>query len=55
VLVKYDSRIHRVLVLTAVEKVIVTSYLFPQGKFSLDRLKAVSGVVGKDRLVVDVR
>ncbi|OSD04316.1 Phosphoribosylformimino-5-aminoimidazole carboxamide ribotide isomerase [Trametes coccinea BRFM310] len=35
-------------------KVIVTSYLFPDGKFSLDRLKAVSNAVGKDRLVVDV-
>ncbi|KAF9055263.1 Phosphoribosylformimino-5-aminoimidazole carboxamide ribotide isomerase [Hymenopellis radicata] len=35
-------------------KVIVTSFLFPNAKFSLDRLKAVSGAVGKDRLVVDV-
>ncbi|KAI0638253.1 Phosphoribosylformimino-5-aminoimidazole carboxamide ribotide isomerase [Trametes polyzona] len=35
-------------------KVIVTSYLFPEGRFSLDRLKAVSAAVGKDRLVVDV-
>ncbi|KAI0677479.1 Phosphoribosylformimino-5-aminoimidazole carboxamide ribotide isomerase [Trametes maxima] len=35
-------------------KVIVTSYLFPEGKFSLERLKAVSTAVGKDRLVVDV-
>ncbi|KAF8914597.1 Phosphoribosylformimino-5-aminoimidazole carboxamide ribotide isomerase [Mucidula mucida] len=35
-------------------KVIVTSFLFPEAKFSLDRLKAVSDAVGKDRLVVDV-
>ncbi|KAJ8481738.1 hypothetical protein ONZ51_g5824 [Trametes cubensis] len=35
-------------------KVIVTSYLFPEGKFSLERLKAVCSAVGKDRLVVDV-
>ncbi|KAH9899804.1 Phosphoribosylformimino-5-aminoimidazole carboxamide ribotide isomerase [Cubamyces lactineus] len=35
-------------------KVIVTSYLFPEGKFSLERLRAVYNAVGKDRLVVDV-
>ncbi|KAJ3511084.1 hypothetical protein NLJ89_g4304 [Agrocybe chaxingu] len=35
-------------------KVIVTSYLFPDGKFSLNRLKAVNSSVGKERLVVDV-
>lgn len=35
-------------------QVIVTSYLFPQGNFSLARLKALSSLVGKDRLVVDV-
>ncbi|TFK28743.1 N--5 [Coprinopsis marcescibilis] len=35
-------------------KVIVTSYLFPGGKFSLDRLQVLSKVVGKDNLVVDV-
>ncbi|KAG6919434.1 hypothetical protein DXG01_006317 [Tephrocybe rancida] len=35
-------------------KVIVTSYLFPDAKFSLERLKRVSSVVGKDKLVVDV-
>ncbi|RDX55695.1 Phosphoribosylformimino-5-aminoimidazole carboxamide ribotide isomerase [Lentinus brumalis] len=35
-------------------KVIVTSYLFPSGKFSLERLQAVSSAVGKDKLVVDV-
>ncbi|KAH8830887.1 Phosphoribosylformimino-5-aminoimidazole carboxamide ribotide isomerase [Flagelloscypha sp. PMI_526] len=35
-------------------KVIVTSYLFPDAKFSLEKLKAVSEVVGRDKLVVDV-
>ncbi|KAH9846970.1 Phosphoribosylformimino-5-aminoimidazole carboxamide ribotide isomerase [Lenzites betulinus] len=35
-------------------KVIVTSYLFPDGRFSLERLQAVSAAVGKERLVVDV-
>lgn len=37
------------------EKVIVTSYLFPHAKFSLERLQDLSQRVGKDRLVVDVR
>ena len=36
-------------------QIIVTSYLFPDTKFSLERLQRVSSVVGKDRLVVDVR
>ena len=36
-------------------KVIVTSYLFPDAKFSLGRLQKISSVIGKDRLVVDVR
>ncbi|KAJ3998994.1 Phosphoribosylformimino-5-aminoimidazole carboxamide ribotide isomerase [Lentinula boryana] len=35
-------------------KVIVTSFLFPNSKFSLQRLEAISSTVGKDRLVVDV-
>ncbi|KAI8069745.1 Phosphoribosylformimino-5-aminoimidazole carboxamide ribotide isomerase [Gilbertella persicaria] len=35
-------------------KVIVTSYLFPDAKFSLDRLVQLSQLVGKDKLVVDV-
>ncbi|KAK7470649.1 Enzyme that catalyzes the fourth step in the histidine pathway, variant 2 [Stygiomarasmius scandens] len=35
-------------------KVIVTSYLFPNAKLSLDRLQAISSAVGKERLVVDV-
>jgi phosphoribosylformimino-5-aminoimidazole carboxamide ribotide isomerase len=34
--------------------VIITSYIFPNGKFSLERLKAISGEVGKERLVVDL-
>ena len=33
----------------------MTSYLFLDGKFSLERLKAASSAVGKDNLVVDVR
>jgi hypothetical protein len=33
----------------------VTSYLFPEAKFSLERLQKISSLVGKDRLVVDVR
>jgi phosphoribosylformimino-5-aminoimidazole carboxamide ribotide isomerase len=36
-------------------QVIVTSHLFPSAKFSLDRLKEISKLVGKDKLVVDVR
>jgi hypothetical protein len=36
-------------------QVIVTSYLFPDRKFSLKRLQNVSHIVGKDQLVVDVR
>jgi len=32
----------------------VTSYLFPDAKFSLDHLQRISSVVGKERLVVDV-
>ncbi|KAG0264056.1 Enzyme that catalyzes the fourth step in the histidine pathway [Actinomortierella ambigua] len=35
-------------------KVIVTSYLFPGAKFSLERLEALCKAVGKERLVVDV-
>jgi len=34
--------------------VIVTSFLFPDGRFSLGHLKSISEVVGKDKLVVDV-
>ncbi|KAK0544037.1 Enzyme that catalyzes the fourth step in the histidine pathway [Tilletia horrida] len=36
------------------DKVIVTSYLFPDSKFSEERLKELSEAVGKDHLVVDV-
>jgi phosphoribosylformimino-5-aminoimidazole carboxamide ribotide isomerase len=35
-------------------KIIVTSYLFPEGKFSIERLKNISDITGKDRLVVDL-
>ena len=35
-------------------QVIVTSWLFPSGKFSLDRLRRLSALVGRDRLVVDL-
>ena len=33
----------------------MTSYLFPDAKFSLERLQAISSAVGQDKLVVDVR
>ena len=33
---------------------IVTSYLFPDGKFDIARLKDIEMQIGKDRLVVDV-
>jgi phosphoribosylformimino-5-aminoimidazole carboxamide ribotide isomerase len=36
-------------------QVIVTSYLFPEQKFSLRRLQTISSLVGKERLVVDIR
>lgn len=36
-------------------KVIVTSFLFPNAEFSQERLIQLEGLVGKDRLVVDVR
>ncbi|ORX90630.1 Phosphoribosylformimino-5-aminoimidazole carboxamide ribotide isomerase [Basidiobolus meristosporus CBS 931.73] len=35
-------------------KVIVTSWLFPNGKFSLDRLQQISEKIGRENLVVDV-
>ncbi|KAF9809076.1 hypothetical protein IEO21_07574 [Rhodonia placenta] len=35
-------------------KVIVTSFLFPDARFSLARLQRLAALVGKDRLVVDV-
>jgi phosphoribosylformimino-5-aminoimidazole carboxamide ribotide isomerase len=36
-------------------KVIVTSFLFPNAEFSLELLIQLEELVGKDRLVVDVR
>ena len=36
-------------------QVIVTSFLFPSCRFSLDRLTELSQSIGKERLVVDVR
>ena len=36
-------------------RVIVTTYLFPDAKFSLESLIELEKLVGKDRLVVDVR
>ncbi|KAJ2791922.1 Enzyme that catalyzes the fourth step in the histidine pathway [Coemansia guatemalensis] len=35
-------------------KVIVTSYLFPSGKFSQQRLEALAAQVGRERVVVDL-
>lgn len=32
----------------------MTSYLFPEGRFSIDRLKDLGEKVGKDKLVVDI-
>ncbi|MCD8069154.1 MAG: phosphoribosylformimino-5-aminoimidazole carboxamide ribotide isomerase [Lachnospiraceae bacterium] len=34
--------------------VIVTSYVFSQGKIQMDRLKEISSAVGKERLVLDL-
>jgi phosphoribosylformimino-5-aminoimidazole carboxamide ribotide isomerase len=36
------------------EKVIITSYLFPDGKFSQENLEKVVKEVGKERLVIDL-
>lgn len=36
------------------EKVIITSYLFPDGKFSRENLEKVVKEVGKERLVIDL-
>jgi hypothetical protein len=35
-------------------QVIVTSYLFPDGKFALDRLEGLEKKVGKEKLIVDI-
>jgi hypothetical protein len=42
-------------ILNGVSQVIVTSFLFPEMKFSLGRLRELTERVGKERLVVDVR
>jgi len=34
--------------------VIVTSYIFPNGKFSMERLKEISKEIGRERLVIDL-
>jgi len=34
--------------------VIVTSYLFPDGKFALDRLEGLENKVGREKLIVDI-
>lgn len=36
-------------------QVIVTSWLYPEGRLDMDRLRKLSGLVGKDRLVLDLR
>lgn len=33
---------------------IVTSYLFPDGKFALDRLEGLEKKVGREKLIVDI-
>ena len=35
-------------------QVIVTSWLFPSGEFSLERLQQLSSLVGKEQLVIDL-
>ena len=37
------------------DKVIVTSWLFPDARFSFDRLIALSKKISKNRLVIDLR
>jgi len=39
---------------TGASAVIVTSHIFPNGKFSLEKLKAISSKIGKEHLVVDL-
>jgi hypothetical protein len=36
-------------------QVIVTSWLYPDGNFDIVRLRRLSGLVGKERLVLDLR
>ncbi|KAL5507867.1 HIS6 [Sanghuangporus vaninii] len=35
-------------------KVIVTSFLFPSAQFSLERLKSIYQIIGKEKLVIDI-
>ena len=37
------------------QKVIVTSYLFPNAIFDLERLKKLSKEIGREKLVIDLR
>ncbi|CAJ0649633.1 8080_t:CDS:2 [Entrophospora sp. SA101] len=37
------------------DKIILTSYLFPDAKFSFERLKKLSEKIGKDKIVIDLR
>ncbi|ELU45552.1 N-(5'-phospho-D-ribosylformimino)-5 [Rhizoctonia solani AG-1 IA] len=49
-------RADRTLILSPpVQQIIVTSYLFPNARFSLPRLQSLCRLVGRERLVVDVR
>ena len=34
--------------------VIVTSYLFPDGRFDIERLQAMTRAIGRKRLVIDL-
>jgi phosphoribosylformimino-5-aminoimidazole carboxamide ribotide isomerase len=36
-------------------KIIVTSFLFPSGKLDIERLQELSGAIGKELLVIDLR
>ncbi|GAB1519762.1 hypothetical protein RhiTH_002831 [Rhizoctonia solani] len=48
-------RADRTLILSPpVQQIIVTSYLFPNARFSLPRLQSLCRLVGRERLVVDV-
>ena len=35
-------------------QVIVTSWLFPSGEFSMERLHQLSSLIGKEQLVIDL-
>ena len=48
------QKVRRRRVSPLIAQVIVTSFLFPSARFDLERLKRLSKLVGKDRLVVDV-